>query len=247
LKDLGKEMFKNYPRAKFPGDFCSQLVARFYQHLKQPLFDDGRMPEKISPNHLPHSKLVQVKGAIVRRDEIKDFTPEFGIMQHHQPFYAGGDGGAIIMRSNLALSKQLDELAELSRKRFVQNAETTSDVLKEQAKQLHEIWITAKELSMTYMQIHVLKLWERFIKVIPELFPNAESPRPEDLAAINEWSAIGRSLLRCKTILGGQLIRRKILAEKNPQKLERLKNGRRNMLQGNRKLLGQLLSFSNLK
>jgi hypothetical protein len=78
VKEYAKDLFKNYPKSPIPGDFCSKLVARFYDHLGLRLFDEIREVDSVGPNDLTNSKLVQVKGAVLRRGEIVDFRPQPG-------------------------------------------------------------------------------------------------------------------------------------------------------------------------
>jgi hypothetical protein len=141
------------------------------------------------------------------------------------------------------MSKQLDELDELSRKMRRQDAEAIRVLLEKQAEQLPKILAFARYLSMSVMETNVLKLWGRFIKVIPNLFPTAETSNSGStvyLSAVKEWNAIGGSLLRCKAVLSSQHIRRNSICQPDALERDRLKGERRQILQETRQTLRQL-------
>jgi len=62
---------------KIPGDFCSQVIARFYAALNLPLFTHEIPAEDVSPNHLARSPFLQrVDQAVVTPAQLtSEFTP----------------------------------------------------------------------------------------------------------------------------------------------------------------------------
>jgi|SRR5215813_2371015 len=61
---------------KIHGAFCSELVARFFQRLGLPLFDQERLPEHVSPNDLARSALWPVEGAVVESARLQGVQRE---------------------------------------------------------------------------------------------------------------------------------------------------------------------------
>lgn len=67
------ERMRRVPR--FPGYFCSQLIAEFYRRLGLPLFEDGREPRKVHPNDLAHSLLQAQPKEIARCGALENLMP----------------------------------------------------------------------------------------------------------------------------------------------------------------------------
>jgi hypothetical protein len=116
LKDRLKKHYHGRAQTPIPGDFCSQLVARFYEYLKVPLFDDRRGPDKVSPNHLAECKLTQVAGAILGLRDVPGFKPQpMEIGGKPVTGFTSGDADDIagMMRRGRLWAKDLDALDAL--------------------------------------------------------------------------------------------------------------------------------------
>jgi hypothetical protein len=211
VKWLAKKWYKNRPKSPIPGDFCSELVARFYERLNLPLFDGSRATDGVSPNDLAKSKLQMVKGAILRREEIESFYPqpsEIGGGATTNP--EGTDFGAANMHSNHVMAKQLDDLDQLTKEMRIHNHAAIRETVNIQKGHLLQMSAEVENRSMAWMENTVFKLWKIYEKLIQDLYITEEIPESANAkyhAAIKEWNAFGNSLLRCKTILRSRALR----------------------------------------
>lgn len=236
--------YKNNPQTSIPGDFCSQLVARFYARLNLQLFSDSREPDCVSPNGLATSSLVIVPGAIVRFGDIVNFNP--------QPSEIGGgatansevtDFGAVYIHRNHVMTKQLDELDALTKEMRNPNHAAICEMLNINRGILLQMSAEVENRSMAWMENTLFKLWKVFEKLIQDLYVTEEMPESaykKHLAAIKEWNAFGYSLLRCKTILKSRTLRAAAQeGNMTPKQSRKLKKLRKAILIDCRKTLRQ--------
>ena len=197
-------------RDKIHGAFCSELVARFFQRLGFPLFDQERPPERVSPNHLARSALRPVEGAVVESKHLHGVWHDEPIDQLRFKF-----AKALVQerRQQRGVERELAQFKELKQSASMDLAQQfvkmTMDFQQERAPLL-EIMRTSSGLGQPHLVRRARRLEDQYKSLEPAVSKlwKADAPKREEvddvLDALNRFQC---SLRRCHILVQARQLR----------------------------------------